>query len=402
MLRDLIRRQDTPVSQLNNPNVPLYQALTGLLDGPASDAGVTVSTTSAMRLTAVYACVRLIAETIAAMPLKTYTGDGPDRREARLPAERVIWDRPNPEQTRQTFWSQVLVSLLLDGNAFVNTARDGLGRVAELWVLDPTLVSIGRTEAGERVYEVSGSGTLTPREIVHIPGILLPGAVRGLSPIGQARQALGIAIAAEKLGARLFGSGTLLGGILEVDADLSGKEHVVQALQERFASMNAGLANSHRVAVIDNGAKFRPLGLPPEDAQFLESRRFQVAEIARLYGVPPHMIGDVERSTSWGTGIEQQNIGFVQYTLQPWIIRIEQAITAYLLPRPRYAKFTVDGLLRGDVATRIAYYGAGRRDGWLTPNQIRALEDMPPREDPAGDQYLDTPTGAAPNRAPEQ
>ena len=394
LVRNLLRT--TPISQINDPNVPLYQALAGLWDGPASDTGVTVNQTTALRVMAVFSCVRLIAETAAALPLKTYSGDGPDRAEMKLASERYIWDRPNGEQTQQTFWEQAFASALIDGNAFINTPRDRLRRIGELWVVNPASVEIDRDKAGSLVYIVDGV-TMTRDDIVHVPAFSAPGSVRGLSPIGQARQAIGLSIAAETFGAKLFGQGSIPGGLLMSEAPMT--EEQAKALKSRWDALHRGVSNAWSVAVLDSGAKFQQLTIPPEDAQFIETRRFQLAEIARLYRVPPHLIADVERSTSWGTGIEEQNLAFIQYTLLPWLRRFEQAITQSLLPvRPRYARFVLDGLLRGDTDARVAYYGRGRRDGWLSANDVRRLEDMPPIE--GGDEYLRTPTGSAPNETP--
>lgn len=379
---------------LEDPSTPLAQALMGVVDGGTVDAGVAVTPASAMRVMAVFACIRLIAETCAALPLKTYTGDGPERSEVKLAAERYVWERPNSEQTQQVFWEQAFASALSDGNTFINTPRDALGRIAELWLVNPARVNIVRTRDGEKRYEIEGDRTRTPDEIVHVPAFTLPGRDRGLSPIGQARQAIGLSLAAEQFGARFFGAGSIPSGIISTKAKLDQPQ--AERLKARWRELHAGAGKAWDIAVLDADAEFHQLTIPPEDAQFLETRRFQLSEIARLYRVPPHLIADVERSTSWGTGIEEQNLAFVQYTLLPWLRRFEQAITAWLLPvRPRYARFVLDGLLRGDAASRITYYAAGRRDGWLNVNEIRALEDRPRIE--GGDTYLQTPVGASPN-----
>lgn len=392
LMRNLLRA-GTPLSKINDPNTPLYEAMTGIWDAPPTDAGASVTQQSALRVMAVYACVRLIAETAAALPLKTFSGEGPDRNEVKADQDRFIWARPNPEQTQQTFWEQAFGSALIDGNAFLNTARDRIGRIAELWVVNPTKVRIERSKSGNLVYVVDEIA-MTGQEIVHIPAFSAPGTTRGLSPIGQARQAIGLSLAAETFGARLFGKGSIPAGLLKTKASMT--EDQATALKARWESMHSGVRNSWSIAVLDADADFQALTIPPEDAQFLETRRFQLSEIARLYRVPPHLIADVERSTSWGTGIEQQNLAFIQFTLLPWLRRFEQVIRDELLPDPnRYARFVVDGMLRGDSRSRVNYYSAGRRDGWLSANDIRRLEDMPLID--GGDDYLRTPTGAAPN-----
>jgi HK97 family phage portal protein len=396
MLGAILHQRDIGLSQINNPNVPLYQALSG--DLPGISAGVTVNQTTAMRVIAVNACVKLISETIAALPLQTFNRNDDSRTPIRKPSESYVYDQPNPEMTPMEFWEQVFCSLLLDGNSFSETVRNRASMIAELWPIDPQAVHIDRDKRGNKVFEVPGEGTFTTTQILHIPAFRRPGMDRGMSPIAAAREGIGVSIAAERLAGRFFGNGSVLSGLLEVDADLSGKPAVVDALVANFSRLHSGTENAFKVGVIDNNATFRQLSIPPEDLQFMEARKFQVVEICRLYQVPPHMVADVERSTSWGTGIEQQGIQFVVYSLMRWIRRTEQAISKFLLPtRDRYARWNVSGLLRGDSAARVAYYSAGRRDGWLTPNDILRLEEMPPRDDEGGDDYLATPTGSAPN-----
>lgn len=385
LLRNALEARSTPLSSINDPNTPLYQALTGMMDGVPVASGVTVTQESGMRVMAVFACVRIIAETIASLPVKTFNGEGADRAELKLPSEQYIWGEPNPEHTKQVFWEQTIGAALVDGNSFTNTARTRAGTIGELYPVNPNTVHIERTKAGDLAYEVAGDKTHTRETMIHIPAFSLPGQLRGLSPIGQARQAIGLSLAAEEFGARLFGNGTNLGGLITADKDVS--EDTAKAWKARWRELYGGLGKAHDIAVLGGGAKFQTLTIPPEDAQFLETRRFQLSEIARLYRVPPHLIADVERSTSWGSGIEEQNIAFLAYTLLPWIRRFEQAITKWMLPiRPHYAQFKVDGLLRGDTKTRYMAYQLGRAGGWLSINDIRRLEDLPPIEN--GDDYL--------------
>lgn len=398
LLGTLIQQRSTPLSAINNPNTPLYQALTGLFDGAPVNAGVTVNEETAMRVTAVSACVRLIAETIAALPLHTFVGSGPTREQIQRPQDEHIWGDPNSEMTRVEFWEMVLASELSNGNAFINTPRTRAGSIGEMWPIEPRAVRVNRTKSGEKVFEIQGDRTRTVDEILHIPAFRLAGQDRGMSPIGQAREGIGVALAAERMAARFYGKGSVLSGIIEVEKDLSGKQQVVDAYAHNWNRMHQGVDNSFNIAVLDNNGKFKPTTLPPEDLQFMEARKFQVVEICRMYRVPPHMVADVERSTSWGTGLEQQQIAFLTYTLLPWIRRNEQAISKFLLPvRDRYAMFNLSGLLRADSQARGQFYREGRTGGWLSINDVRRLEDMPPVDE--GDEYLQ-PLNMAPVGSP--
>jgi HK97 family phage portal protein len=387
----IIRRlmRDKPVSQINNPNDPLYQAIAGWIDGPAVNSGMSVNQDSAMRVIAVNACVKLIAETIASLPLQTFNRSDDAREPIRRPAEAYIWDQPNPEHTPMEFWEQIFCSLLLDGNAFIETVRyrNGTQGIAELWPIEPLAVNIGRTKDGRKVFEIPNSGTYDTSRILHIPALRRPGQERGMSPIAAAREGIGVAVASERLAARFFGHGSVLSGLLEVGADWSNKPDLVDATLSMWNQMHSGTDNAFKVALLDKGVTFRQLSIPPEDLQFMEARKFQVIEICRLFQVPPHMVAEVERSTSWGTGIEQQGIQFVIYCLLRWAKRTEQAVSKFLLPpRERYARWNFSALLRGDSASRATFYAQGRTGGWLSINDVRRLEELPPIDN--GDDYL--------------
>jgi len=204
------------------------------------------------------------------------------------------------------------------------------------------------------------------------------GGICGGAPCRAARQGVGLARSSEEYAARLFGSGSLATGLLQTEQRLTPEQ--ADLIQARWAAKRSGLGSAHGTIVLDSGAKFHQLTIPPVDAQFLESRAFQVSEVARIFGVPPHMLMDTEKSTSWGTGIEQQSIGWVVYTLRPWLTRLEQRITKLVRPSKLYVKFRVEGLLRGDSAQRAAFYRAMWSLGALSTNEIRALEDMDPVE----------------------
>ncbi len=383
IIRNMLQAR-TGLSQINDPNTPLYQALTG--GDIASSSGVLVSQSTAMRVIAVQACVKLIAETIAALPLQTFNRGDVNREPIRYPAESYIWDQPNPEMTPIEFWEQVLGSMLLDGNAFVEIVRyqGGSQSIAELWPINPLSVDIHRTGTGEKVFSIDRQSYDT-NAIWHIPAFRGAGSDRGMSPIGAARESIGVSLASEKLAGKFFGNGSVLSGLIETAAGLT--DDTAKALSAKFNLLHQGTDNAFKVGILDNSAKFTQLSIPPGDLQFLESRKFQVTEIARLYQVPPHMIGDVDRSTSWGSGIEQQNIGFVVYSLLRWVRRTEQSVTKFLLPsRSRYARWNLSALMRGDSSARAAFYTSGRQSGWLSVNDIRRLEEMPPIE--GGDDYI--------------
>lgn len=383
---------------VESPAVPLTaQSLVDLFVGPATDAGVHVTEKSALGLPAVYRAVALIAGTCAGLPLHAYRDRGSVRE--RMPAQPRIVDAPHPDLTRFEWAELLFVHLLGWGNGYLRMLRDETGIVRELWPIEPGRVRVGRTRTGEKMYgidlpdlsSVDGSTSrdpdrmlpLTDREVLHVPGLGYDGTV-GVSPIRAASLSLGVAVAAEKHGARFFGSGTTLSGVLSTEQRLD--QSTAEALKARWKHANAGLDRAHEVAVLGAGTSFQPISISPVDAQLVESQRFSVAQVARIFGVPPHLLMDTEKSTSWGTGIEQQSIGFVTYTLRPWLIRLEQRLSR-LLPSPQYVKFSVEGLLRADTQARYASYATARQWGWMSVNDIRRLEDMPPVEG-GGDDYL--------------
>jgi HK97 family phage portal protein len=206
-------------------------------------------------------------------------------------------------------------------------------------------------------------------------GMSLPEAPTGLSVISYARQAIGLGLAAEEFGARFFGEGAHMTGVVEIEADLDVAR--ARQIKENFTASHSGLKNSHTVGVLSGGAKWKPISVSPEDAQFLGTRAAQNLDIAMLFGVPPHMLGQVDKTTSWGTGIEQMGLGFLAYSLSAWLGRFEDAWSA-MLSRPQTARFNADALLRTDTAGRYAVYSAARSAGILTTNEIRALENYGP------------------------
>ena len=355
-----------------------------LITGGKVHAGVTVTQREALRVVSVYAAVNLIADNIAQLPAHAFRRRD-DQRE--LVSSQPQWldrvnSQPNPDTDGYTFIHRILNSLLIDGNAYILiTARDRLAYPSELYTLHPQEIVPERRNR-RLVYVWAGSETFTrynrltnpAGDIVHIRAFDA-GGERGLSPIDVARQAVGLAIVAEKFGAKFFGAGQHLSGVIEAPKALD--KPGADALNQWWQDLKGGSDKAFQPGVLTGGATWKPIAIPPENAQFLETRKFQVNEIARLYRVPPHMIADVEKSTSWGTGIEQQSIGFLTYTLLPWITRLEATFNQ-LLPRGQFVKWNTAALLRGAVLDRYRAYAIARQNGWLSANEIRRLEDMNP------------------------
>ena len=363
---------------IESPEVPISSPeILKLVDGEPVDAGVVVNEQKSLGITAVWCAVTLISGTIASLPLHAYRV-GADGSRVRLTSgtAAALLDKPHPDMMPFELWETVLSHVLLWGNAYLWKGFNQNRQLAELWPIHPGKVRAGRAKDGAKVYAINGE-PFTDIEILHIPGFGYDG-VCGVSPVRAAKQGLGLALAAEKFGAKLFGSGSLATGVLQAEQRLTQKQ--ADMLAARWKEKRAGLDNAHSTIVLDSGAKFHQLTIPPEDAQFLESRSFQISEIARMFRVPPHMLMDTDKSTSWGTGIEQQSIGFVVYTLRPWLTRVEQRLTSILKPQPAYARFVVEGLLRGDSASRKEFYSGMWSLGALSTNEIRALEELPPVE----------------------
>lgn len=356
-------------------------------------AGVTVSETTALTYSAVFAAVRVLAESVASLPWILYARDGEGRRRATdHPLYEVIHTRPNDRMTAMELYEVMMTHLCLWGNAYCEIERTRGGRVVALWPLIPSRVTV-RSEWMDGVevlmydYVMPSGGTVTlPQwDVLHVRGLGTDG-YRGLSPIGLMRQTIGLGLAAQEFGSRFFSNGARPSVLLEHPGHLS--DGAVARLRRQFEESYSGLERAHRVAILEEGMRPHTIGIPPDDAQFLETRRFQVEEIARIYRVPPHMLGDLERATF--SNIEHQSISFVTHSLRPWLVRIEQAMSRALLSeaerRTHYIEALVDGLLRGDVESRYRAYSVGRQWGWLSANDVRRLENMDPV--PSGDAYL--------------
>lgn len=363
-----------------------------------STSGKHVNERSAMQMTAVYACVRILSESIASLPVHLYQNEteGSKVRAVKHPLYRILHDEPNPEMTSFVFRETLMTHLLLWGNAYSQIIRNGKGEVIGLYPLMPNRMTVDRDSNGQIIYQYqmqdsdahtgkTGNVTLKPSDVLHIPGLGFDGLV-GYSPIAMAKNAIGLSIATEEYGARFFANGATPGGILEFPGTVKNPESIRESWNKGFSGNNA-----HKVAILEEGMKYTPISISPEQAQFLETRKFQIDEIARIFRVPPHMVGDLEKSSF--SNIEQQSLEFVKYTLEPWIIRWEQSLNRALLSETEksdyFVKFNVDGLLRGDYQSRMNGYAIGIQNGFMSPNDVRTLEclDLIPDE-LGGNKYM--------------
>ena len=358
-------------------------------------SGKPVNERTAMQTTAVYACVRILAEAVASLPLHVYEyqDDGGKKLVHDHPLYYLLHDEPNPEMTSFVFRETLMSHLLIWGNAYAQIIRDGAGRVLGLYPLLPDKMDVQRDDRGNIYYVYSrnsdenpmfkeyGDIRLKAEDVLHIPGLGFDGLI-GYSPIAMAKNAVGMTLACEEYGASFFANGANPGGVLEHPGVLKDPSKV----RESWNSVYRGVSNAHKIAVLEEGMKYQQIGIPPEEAQFLETRKFQVNEIARLYRIPPHMVGDLDKSSF--SNIEQQSLEFVKYTLDPWVIRWEQSLQrSLLLPGEKgkyFIKLNVDGLLRGDYQSRMNGYAVGRQNGWFSANDIREMENMNPIPDEEG------------------
>ena len=351
-----------------------------------STSGKAVNERSAMQMTAVYSCVRILAEAVAGLPLHLYkyTEEGGKEKATEHPLYLLLHDEPNPEMSSFVFRETLMTHLLLWGNAYAQIIRNGKNEVVALYPLMPNKMEVDRDEHGQLYYKyqrqseeaptMKGSTViLKPSEVLHIPGLGFDGLV-GYSPIAMAKNAIGMAIACEEYGAKFFANGAQPGGVLEHPGTIKDPQRVRESWQSTFG----GSGNANKIAVLEEGMKYTPIAISPEQAQFLETRKFQINEIARIFRVPPHMVGDLEKSSF--SNIEQQSLEFVKYTLDPWVIRWEQSLMRLLLSEDEkheyFIKFNLEGLLRGDYQSRMNGYSIARQNGWMSANDIRELENL--------------------------
>ena len=391
ILQGIFKSRDKPQNATNGSSYRFFMG--------NSAAGKNVNERSAMQMTAVYACVRILSEAIAGLPLHMYhyLEDGSKRKAIEHPIYHLLHDEPNPEMTSFVFRETLMTHLLLWGNGYCQIIRNGKGEVIALYPLMPNRMTVDRDANGKLYYKYQKSSEDAPTmegsnvildssDVLHIPGLGFDGLV-GYSPIAMAKNAIGLAIAAEEYGSKFYANGAAPSGVLEHPGTLKDPARVRESWNAAFG----GSSNSHKVAVLEEGLKYSPISISPNEAQFLETRKFQINEIARIFRVPPHMVGDLEKSSF--SNIEQQSLEFVKYTLQPWIIRWEQNLQKALLTEEEkktyFFIFNVEGLLRGDYQSRMQGYATARQNGWMSANDIRELENLDkiPAEE-GGDMYL--------------
>lgn len=379
ILQGIFKARDKPKDSLSGSRYSFFFG--------GTTAGKPVNEHTAMQMTAVYSCVRILAETLAGLPLHVYKYNESGGKEKYLkhPLYKLLHDEPNPEMTSFTFRETLMSHLLLWGNAYAQIIRNARGEVIALYPLMPNKMTVDRDKNGRLFYlyqrsledaPTLGKDSLVyldPSDVLHIPGLGFDGLV-GYSPIAMAKNAIGLAMATEEYGAKFFANGAAPGGVLEHPGTIKDPQKV----KDSWNAAYQGSTNSHRVAVLEEGMKYQQIGIPPEQAQFLETRKFQINEIARIFRVPPHMLADLEKSSF--SNIEQQSLEFVKYTLDPWVVRWEQNMCRSLLmasEKPTvFIKFNVDGLLRGDYVSRMSGYATARQNGWMSANDIRELENL--------------------------
>ena len=373
----LFKSRDKPTNSYDSPSYTYFFG--------RSNAGKRVTDRTALQHIAVYACVRVLSEAIAQLPLHVYqyTENGKERV-PQHPLYFLLHDQPNPEMTSFVFRETLMSHLLIYGNAYAQIIRNGRGDVLGLYPLMPDKIKVDRDEKNRLIYIYSRYDEANPNlkeqgdillyadEVLHIPGLGYDGLV-GYSPVALAKNAIGISIACEDYGASFFGNNANPSGVLEHPGVIKNPDKLRDAWHKAYGGRNA-----HKVAVLEEGVKFTPISIPNNEAQFLETRKFQIEEIARMYRVPLHMIGDLDHATF--SNVEHLSLDFVKYSLDPWIVRWEQSLQKALLSDSEkgkyFIKFNVDGLLRGDYASRMQGYSIGIQNGFLCPNDVRELEDM--------------------------
>lgn len=355
-----------------------------------SVSGKVVNERSSMQTTAVFACVRIIAETVASLPLHTYQykGDGKEKIYTH-PLYRILHDEPNPEMTSFTLRETMMTHILLWGNSYCQIIRNGKGEVVNIYPLLPDKMTVDRDNKGNLYYAYRKDNTthyLGPEDVLHVPGLGFDG-VMGYSPVALAKNAIGLNIAAEEYGGRFFANNATPSGILSTSGTIKDPTKVRDAWQAAYGGIN----NSNKVAVLEDGLQYQAISMPNSDAQFLETRKFQIEEICRIFQVPPHMVADLSKSSF--SNIENQSISFVVHTIRPWLVRIEQAMNKKLFLEKEkgqcFVSFNASALMRGDYKSRMDGYAIGIQNGFFSVNDVRRMENMDPiSEEDGGDLYL--------------
>jgi HK97 family phage portal protein len=344
-----------------------------------NQAGTVVNPETVFKVNAIFSAVSLISDTISTLPVDSYIRrDG--ARFAFRP--RPAWvQQPDIDTTKEAFYGSLIVSLLLDGNGFVRVFRDGSGRVINMTVINPSKVEIRKNKVGEVVYVYEGEGKpLNKNEMLHIPDVVRPGEIRGISRVIALKDNFGLALALESYAARFFGQGATTQGLIEFPGNLTPEQ--AKQLVDGFDARHRGFRKAHKTGVLSGGAKYVNTSVENDKAQFIDSRRMAVEDVARAFNIPPHLLG--LPGTNTYSSVEQNNIAFVTHTLRPIVQKLESAFTPLMANEPggstAFIKFTLDGLLRGDANSRFSAYSVGLQAGYLTINDIRRLEDLPPVE----------------------
>ena len=356
-----------------------------------SGSGKAVTAQTAIQLSTVYACVRVISETVASLPLGVYEStDTGSRKATEHPLYPLLHDEPNSEMTSFVLREVMLAHLLIYGNSYCQIIRTGKNGVVGLYPLLPDHMGVDRDSKGNLTYTYTTSDgrtvNLKPQQVLHIPGLGFDGVI-GYSPIALEKSAIGLGIAAEEYGSKFFANGARPSGILTHPNTVKNPK----ALRESWNAAYGGSTNANRVAILEEGMTFTAMSIPNNEAQFLETRKFQVDEICRIFRVPPHLVGNLEHATF--SNIEHMSIDFAVHTIRPWLVRIEQSMNRALFSDQEkgrfYVQFNIDGLMRGDYKSRMEGYAIARQNGWLSANDIRELENLNPiPEDEGGNAYL--------------
>ena len=377
IISKLFRSRDKPTNYYDSPSYSFFFGRTR--------TGKYVTDRTAIQHVTVYACVRVLSEAIAQLPLHVYKyTDNGKEKVPKHPLYFLLHDQPNTEMTSFVFRETLMSHILIYGNAYAQIIRNGRGDVIGLYPLSPDKIKIDRDERNRLIYKYSrydeanpnvkkqGEIILPAEQVLHIPGLGFDGLV-GYSPIALAKNAIGLSLACEEFGSSFFDNGAMPSGVLEHPGVIKNPERVREAWHKAYGGKNA-----HRTAILEEGMKFTPITIPNNEAQFLETRKFQIEEIARLYRVPLHMIGDLDHATF--SNVEHLSLDFVKYTLDPWIVRWEQSLQKALFTDAEkhqyFIQFNVDGLLRGDYSSRMQGYSTGLQNGFYCPNDVRELENL--------------------------
>ena len=364
-----------------------YQSIWGSggdFDTQGSLSATSVTSDSAFQVNAIYGAISLISDSISTLPVDTYIRRDGSRFAFR---PRPAWvQRPDVDTTKEAFWGGIIVSLLLDGNAFIRVYSNAAGEIVNLNVLNPHNVKIKRNGLGRVMFEVDGEAEmLSSEEVIFIPDVVRPGHIRGVSRVDALKENWGLAIALQNYAAKFFGSGTQTSGIIEVDGNLTAEQ--AKNIQEGFDARHKGWGRAHKTGIISGGAKYVPTSVENDKAQFLDSRRLAVEDVARAFNIPSNFLN--LPGTNTYSSVEQNSLNLVKFCIRPIIQKLESAFTP-LLSRVAggenaFLKFNLDGLLRADINTRMSAYSTGLQSGFLTINDVRNLEDLRPVRDPSAD-----------------